>query len=138
MCNKLHKGETFHLIPPSAVGWKIFRKTNNNKFIGMVAETYLLEEDEWIRWTNTLHYEWSKHPDAEYGFCAFPSLIEALDALKEWKTEIGKWDPLTNYEVRKIEYNYGIGMFDSLEFDGTPRRFILFKNFRIIPRKKEL
>ena len=90
MCNKLHKGETFHLIPPSAVGWKIFRKTNNNKFFGMITDTYLLNENEWIRWTNTLHYEWSKHPDAEYGFCAFPSLIEALDALKEWKTETGK------------------------------------------------
>jgi len=148
MCNKVHKTKKdtiarglvdyekgweprFKTIKSEGFGWKIFRTIVNERhdvlgpaYGGMYytdcTNFSILDPSlAWIKWTKEACY--IKQNTKNRGFCFFGTRQAALNVCSR-----------AGQRVRKIAYKKGLGSFVSPELNGTPVRFRLAKEFKVI------
>jgi hypothetical protein len=121
MCNYCHEF-TREEIKKEGIAWKLFPKDGRIRPLFGNIFHYFYGENRWVKWVNNVVYN-PHHEDEKYfGFCAFKTRKEARGAN-------------SNYRVRKIQYKDGVGSCISNEYDGESRKFIFFKQFKVLEEK---
>ena len=137
MCNTFHTSEEYQPkeIPSTGFAWKIFKPNGSGLFDSEYIQKGRVPADLrfWVAWNSKYYPRLCE--DGVCGFCGFSTKKDALSLLRnlhrEWRYTYDRC------VIKKIQYDKGIGSILSKEIDHIPRRFILFKRFRLAKEKKK-
>jgi hypothetical protein len=127
VCNFVHDEKELEMIPEEGTGWKLFVQSDRGEFLQLVtcSSYHFPRMDGWV--------SWDEKQGKRAGFCFFLTEKEAVEALKEWEGHTLPTPEGYIQEVRKIEYEGGIG--EQMEGSFCGRRSFkvaLCKKFRMI------
>ena len=137
MCNTFHTSKEYQpeKIPSTGFAWKIFKPSG----LGLFGSAYRQKGrvpanlNFWVTWRKEYYPE--SESSKNNGFCGFATKEDAVSLLrqlyKDWR------DTYDKCVIKEIQYDEGIGSILSTEIDRIPRRFILYKRFRLAKEKKK-